>query len=137
MLGTKGLFSIVMKRHSNTCARSFPSYSNTICNIYDKICFSNQFYDTMDRILYCTFLYSFCDSPLFNILGETFYGIYSMFADSTYPHYCKCTYIEVSSSPLFIVGNQMIFATWYTQNVIMKLIRSTYNTVHKRLIVRY
>ena len=56
----------------------------------------------MDRILYGTFPYSFCNSPLFNILGETFYGIYSMFAYGTYPHYCNCTYIEVSSSPLFI-----------------------------------
>ncbi len=61
-----------------------------------------KFYDTVDRILYGTFPYSFCDSPLFNILGETFYFVYSMFAYGTYPHYCNCTYVEVSSSPLFI-----------------------------------
>ena len=101
-----------MKRYwyTYTCSHtyinyiSFPSYSNTICNIYDEIRFSNHFYNTVDRILYGTFPYSFWDSPLFNIWVETFYGIYSMFDYGRYPHYCNCTYVEVSSSPLFIFG---------------------------------
>ena len=38
------------------------------------------------------FPYNICSSPLFNISGDTFYGIYGMFSYVTYSYYYACTY---------------------------------------------